>query len=78
MFGREVDPIGWANIALEEYRRRQADIEQRCQALEDRQPQLESQVHRRKQLAGLACSAEDFCARARQGLEQASFEQKQQ
>lgn len=35
-------------------------------------------MDRRKELAGLACSAEDFCARVRQGLEQASFEQKRQ
>jgi site-specific DNA recombinase len=35
-------------------------------------------VDRRKELTGLACSIQDFCARLRQGLEQASFEQKRQ
>src|SRR3954452_12030689 len=35
-----------------------------------------AQVDRREELAGLSRSIEDFCQRIRQGLEQASFEQK--
>ena len=44
--------------------------------LEEQQRQLIAQVDRREELAGLSRSLEDFCQRIRQGLEQASFEQK--
>jgi site-specific DNA recombinase len=63
-------------VLLEEYRRRRSDLERRCQALEEQQKQLMAQVDRREELAGLGRSIEDFCQRVRQGLEQASFEQK--
>src|SRR4051812_48207842 len=51
-------------------------LERRCQVLEEQQKQLMAQVDRREELAGLSRSIEDFCQRIRQGLEQASFEQK--
>ena len=63
-------------VLLEEYRRRRSDLERRCQILEEQQKQLTAQVDRREELAGLSRSIEDFCQRIRQGLEQASFEQK--
>src|SRR3954471_242702 len=65
-------------ILLEEYRRRRADTEQRQQALEEQQRQLDQHTDRQNELAGLAQSVEGFCQRIRQGLEQASFEQKRQ
>jgi site-specific DNA recombinase len=63
-------------VQLEEYGRRRTDLEQRFEALAEQQRQLEAQVDRRNELAGLSSSIEDFCARLRQGLDQASFEQK--
>ena len=65
-------------IPLEEYRRRRADTEQRRQAMEEQQQQLSQQVDRRNELSRLSRSMEDFCTRVRQGLTQASFEQKRQ
>ena len=65
-------------IALEEYRRRRADTEQRQRALEEQQRQLDLHTDRQNELAGLAESIEGFCQRIRQGLEQATFEQKRQ
>jgi len=65
-------------IPLEEYRRRRTDAEQRQQALEEQQRQLDQHTDRQNELAGLAQSIEGFCQRIRQGLKQASFEQKRQ
>jgi site-specific DNA recombinase len=65
-------------VSLEEYRRRRKDLERRRQTLDEQQRHLEAQVDRRKELSGLSRSIEDFCARVRQGLEQATFEQKRQ
>jgi site-specific DNA recombinase len=67
-----------AVVPLAEYRRRRGELEQRRQALEEQYRQLEVQVDRRNELAGLAQSMEDFCGRVRQGLAQATFEQKRQ
>lgn len=65
-------------VSLEEYRRRRNELERRRQTLDEQQNHLEAQVDRRKELAGLSRSIEDFCARVRQGLERATFEQKRQ
>ena len=65
-------------IPLEEYRRRRTDTEQRQQALQEQQRQLDQHTDRQNELAGLAQSIEGFCQRIRQGLEQANFEQKRQ
>jgi site-specific DNA recombinase len=65
-------------VPLEEYRRRRADTEQRQQALEEQQRQLDQHTNRQNELAGLAQSVEGFCQRIRPGLEQASFAQKRQ
>jgi site-specific DNA recombinase len=63
-------------IPLPEYQRRREDLERKNQGLEDQEKQLAHQVSRRNELAGLVTSVEDFCQRARIGLENASFEQK--
>ena len=63
-------------VRLEEYGRRRTDLEHRLEALGEQQKQLEAQVDRRHELAGLSTSIEDFCARVRRGLDQARFDQK--
>lgn len=65
-------------IPLAEYRRRRCELEQKSQALDSQEKQLEAQVDRQTQLAGLAASIEDFCQRIRTGLANATFEQKRQ
>jgi site-specific DNA recombinase len=63
-------------VLLDEYRRRRADLENRRQTLHHQWQLLDAQADRRKELAGLSRSIGDFCARVRQGLEQATFDQK--
>jgi site-specific DNA recombinase len=63
-------------VSLDEYRRRREDLERRRQTLREQGQVLEAQADRRKELAGLSRSIEDFCIRVRQGLEQATFDQK--
>ena len=65
-------------LGLEEYRRRRHELEQREQALEKQGRQLEAQVDRRAEIARLASGMEEFCTRVRQGLTQATWEQKRQ
>lgn len=63
-------------VLLDEYRRRRGDLEHRRQTLEEQKQRLEAQADRRKELGGLSRSIEEFCVRVRQGLEQATFDQK--
>ena len=63
-------------VLLDEYRRRRGDLERRRQMLQKQRQLLEAQTDRRRELAGLSRSIEDFCGRVRQGLEQATFDQK--
>jgi site-specific DNA recombinase len=63
-------------IPLAEYRRRRQDLEQKDAALEGQQQQLQAQADHRMELAGVASSIEDFCARVRGGLADATFEQR--
>lgn len=63
-------------VLLDEYRRRRADLENRRQTLHQQRQLLEAQADRRKELAGLSRSIEGFCTRVRQGVEQATFDQK--
>ncbi|MBE9141475.1 recombinase family protein [Nodosilinea sp. LEGE 07088] len=65
-------------IALEEYRRRRADLETQLQALTTQERQLTAQSHQHIEMTQLAQGAEAFCHRIQQGLEQATFEQKRQ
>ena len=63
-------------IPLVEYQRRRTDLEKKRQGLEDMERQLDRQVDRKNELAGLAASIEEFCQRIQMGLENADFEQK--
>jgi site-specific DNA recombinase len=65
-------------IPLAEYERRRRDLEQREEALGEQAQQMERQVERTVELAGVVTSIEDFAARIRQGLDNANFEQKRQ
>ena len=65
-------------IPLAEYRRRCQDLEQKDAALEGQQRQLQAQADQRMELAGVASSIEDFCARVQGGLANATFEQRRQ
>jgi site-specific DNA recombinase len=67
-----------AVIPLAEYQRRRQDLEQKHQALATQDAQLSAQVDRRKELAGVMVSVEDFCRRVQAGLDAATFEQKRQ
>jgi site-specific DNA recombinase len=77
---RQLDRLTEAYLAgvilLEEYRRRRSDLERRRQTLEEHHKRWEAQVDRRKELAGISRSIEEFCIRVRQGLEKVGFEQK--
>ena len=65
-------------VSLEEYRRRRQDLERRAQELAEQQRQLEAQVDRRQELAGLASGIEEFCRRVQHGLTAATFAQRRQ
>jgi len=65
-------------IPLAEYQRRRRELEQKSQALESQEKQLEAQVDRQMELTGLVTSMEDFCQRVQAGLADATFEQKRQ
>ena len=61
---------------MAEYRRRRGELERKDEALDGQQRQLQAQADQRVELAGVAGSIEDFCARVRDGLEGATFEQR--
>ena len=63
-------------IPLAEYRRRRRELERKDEALEGQQRQLRAQAERRMELAGVAGSVQDFCARVRSGLIHATFDQR--
>lgn len=65
-------------IPLLEYERRRRELEQRNQSLVEQAAQLTAQAEHHEEIAGLAMSIDDFCARVRTGLANASFEQKRQ
>ena len=78
--GRQLDRLTEAYLAevipLAEYQRRRRDLEQRDEALAAQEQQLAAETDQRMELAGVADSIEEFCARVRSGLEGASFEQR--
>jgi site-specific DNA recombinase len=80
--GRQLDRLTEAYLAevipLAEYQRRRQDLEQREQALAAQEHQLNAEADQRTELAGVADSIEEFCARLRSGLQGASFEQRRQ
>lgn len=63
-------------IPLPEYERRRRELEQRDHALAEQETQLSAQAKRHTEVAELAVAIDDFCARVRSGLANASFEQK--
>lgn len=65
-----------AVIGLAEYQRRRQDVEQQLESLRLTAQQLESDLHQQSKVANLARAIEDFAARVRASLDQASFEQK--
>jgi site-specific DNA recombinase len=65
-------------VGLEEYRRRRLDLEQKAQSLAAQVQQLEAQADRQGEVARVALSMEEFCRRVREGLDQATWEQKRQ
>ncbi len=67
-----------AVLPLEEYQRRRSELEQRQQGIAEHVRQLEVNVVRHDELAGMVQSIEAFCQRVPHGLAQATFEQKRQ
>jgi site-specific DNA recombinase len=65
-------------VGLDEYRRRRGDLEQRQQALAAQEQQLAAQTERQADIARLGLSLEEFSRRIRQGLDQATWEQRRQ
>jgi len=65
-------------VALEEYKRRRHELEQRLEGLAAQMRQVEASANKHVELAGIAQSMEELCQRVSCGLEQASFEQKRQ
>jgi site-specific DNA recombinase len=65
-------------IPLAEYERRRRDLEQREEALDEQAQQMERQVERNVELAGVVTSVEDFTGRIGRGLAAATFEQRRQ
>jgi site-specific DNA recombinase len=63
-------------IPLPEYQRRRQELAQKQQALAAQEKQLEMQVDRRGELAGMVTSIEAFCQRVQSGLAEATFAQK--
>jgi len=63
-------------IPLSEYGRRRKEIEGRLESLDEQGRQLEANVNRKAELAGLVTSIETFCERIERGLERATFEQR--
>jgi site-specific DNA recombinase len=75
---RLTDAYLHSTIPLPEYDRRRRELEQRDHALAEQEGQLCAQAERHEEIAGLAISIQDFCARVRSGLANADFAQKRQ
>jgi site-specific DNA recombinase len=63
-------------IPLPEYERRRRDADNRLQALDRQEHELEQDAERQGETAGLAAHAEAFCQRVREGLAGADFDRK--
>jgi site-specific DNA recombinase len=73
---RLTDAYLHAILSRAEYQRRRQDLERQLQTLALQAQQLEAQVDRRAETAGLATSIADFCQRVQAGLATATFAQK--
>ena len=65
-------------IPLAEYQRRRKEIEKKQEGLQNQEKLLDTQVEQRTHLSQLSASIETFCEKVRDGVEQATFEQKRQ
>lgn len=65
-------------LSLAEYHRRRLDLEQKQQALTVQETQLGQHVDRQKEIAAVAATVTEFCARISAGLASATFAQKRQ
>jgi site-specific DNA recombinase len=75
---RLTDAYLQAVIPLDEYERRRRELERKDRALAEQERHLTGETERQHALAGVATSLETFCARVRQGLAEATFEQRRQ
>jgi site-specific DNA recombinase len=73
---RLTDAYLHAILSRAEYQRRRQDLERNLQPLVTQVQQLDAQVDRRAETAGLATSIADFCQRVQAGLATATFTQK--
>jgi site-specific DNA recombinase len=73
---RLTDAYLHAILSRAEYQRRRQDLERQLQTLATQAQQLDAQVDRRAETAGMATSIADFCRRVQAGLATATFEQK--
>ena len=65
-------------VGFDEFRRRRGALEQKGQALETQMRQLEAQVDRQAEIARVGLRMDEFFRRVRDGLDQATWEQKRQ
>jgi site-specific DNA recombinase len=63
-------------LELAEFERKRKELEGRTDALLAQERQLQASARERAELAGIADSIEEFCERVREGLAEATFEQK--
>jgi site-specific DNA recombinase len=63
-------------LELAEFERKRKELESRAEALLAQERQLQSSARERAELATIADSIEEFCERVREGLADATFEQK--
>jgi site-specific DNA recombinase len=63
-------------LELAEFERKRKELEGRTEALLAQERQLETSARERTELSGIADSIERFCERVREGLADATFEQK--
>ena len=73
---RLTDAYLHAILSRAEYQRRRQDLECKLQTLAIQAKQLDAQVDRRAETAGLATSITDFCQRVQAGLAPVTFEQR--
>ncbi len=80
--GRQLERLTEAYLSsivpLAEYQRRRQDLEQQRQSLQQTERQLDADAQQQSEVAIFARSIEDFAARVRGSLAQASFERKRQ
>jgi site-specific DNA recombinase len=74
--GRLLEAYLGGILELAEFERKRKELEGRTEALLAQERQLETSARERTELSGIADSIERFCERVREGLADATFEQK--